>query len=117
MCTVVSESMSTVTTAIIASQVDTPTLQVGPTPSAPQPLDGLDQVILARVRVDHGRHETAMPGEALRQAAVVGQRRHVRAVADHTSTPSCAKAVMPRSAPGSSQRRAFVVVAGSRSPI
>jgi hypothetical protein len=74
MCTVVSASMSTVTTGLIALVVDTTTLQVGPTPSAPQPLDRPHQVILARVRVDHGRHEAAMPGEALREADVLGER-------------------------------------------
>jgi len=70
MCTVVSESMSGVTMAIIASVVDTATVQVGPRRgSAPQPLDGLDHVVLARVRVDHGRHQAAMPSDAERSAA------------------------------------------------
>ena len=70
MCTVVSESMSGVTMAIIASVVDTATVQVGPRRgSAPQPLDSLDHVVLARVCVDHGRHQTAMPSDAERSAA------------------------------------------------
>ena len=65
MCTVVYESMSTLTIAIIATSVDAATLQVGPRrASAPQPFDRTDQVILARVRVDHGRDQAAMLGRS-----------------------------------------------------
>ena len=86
MCTVVSGSMSTVTTAVTQAEADTPTLQVGPRrASAPQALDRPHQVILARVGVDHGRHQAAMPGEALREADVLGQRVEIghRRVAKH----------------------------------
>ena len=62
--------------SVLAIAASGPARESPPSSSAAQELHGARQILVARVRVDHGRHHAAVAGEALGQTEVFGPGVH-----------------------------------------